>query len=115
MSSIEDAPDGMLRAWADSGVISSARYVDEMERRRGLRAVGEPMPVRTHIDPAPPLDYALEQDLAADLDIPRLDRIEAMFEDGAPVGPLPPAVRVILAVAAGIVVIAIFMVLPWRG
>lgn len=112
MSSIKDAPEGMLRAWADAGVISSARYVDEMERRRGLRAVGEPMPAR--VAAASP-HYALEQELAAYLDIPDLDRVEAIFEDGAPVSPLPPAVRVILAIAAAIAIIAIFMVLPWRG
>lgn len=55
--SIRAVSDGQLRAWADAGVISSARFVDEMSRRSEER--------RQVIEP-PPLDY----DLGADLDIP---------------------------------------------
>lgn len=99
MSKIEDAPSGMLRAWADAGVISSARYVEEMERRRAAAGVT----IRQVIE-APPLDYALEQDL----DIPDLDRIEAMFDDGV-AAPFPFGWLAILMMSTVIVGIALLV------
>ncbi|TGP28242.1 hypothetical protein EN875_032310 [Mesorhizobium sp. M2D.F.Ca.ET.232.01.1.1] len=121
MRTIETAPEGMLRAWADAGVISSARYVEEMERRRRAYETrtltlptGETMELfgqRKSIQ-APPLDYALEQELAADLDIPDLDRIEALFDDGVPAGPMPLAVRVVLAIAVVMGAVALWRIWP---
>ncbi|TPL40650.1 hypothetical protein [Mesorhizobium sp. B2-4-6] len=109
MPSIKDAPVGMLRAWADAKVISSARYVEEMERRRGLRAVGEPMPIRVRVE-APPLDYALDDELA----IPGIDVLD-FAGDHEPSGPVPApslAVWVVGGIAAGLIVVALAMVLP---
>ncbi|TGP22338.1 MULTISPECIES: hypothetical protein [unclassified Mesorhizobium] len=78
--SIEDAPEGILRAWADAGVISSARYVEEMERRRGA--------ARQTVEPTPPLDYALDREL----DIPGIAVLDFVSDqdDGIP-NPRPGA------------------------
>jgi hypothetical protein len=121
MASIEDAPERMLRAWADAGIISSARYVEEMARRHPTCETrilafpnGETMtlfePDRMHVA-APPLDYAIEHELAADLDIPDLDRIEAMFDDDDRPNPAPGAWIVGFFLAT----VAIAGVLIWRS
>lgn len=49
-------PESQLRAYADNRVISSVRYVDEIERRRGLSHAREQIAV------VPPLDYAVTDD-----------------------------------------------------
>ncbi|TPJ57047.1 hypothetical protein FJ443_30360 [Mesorhizobium sp. B2-6-1] len=107
MASIGNIPKGMLRAWADHGVISSATYVDEMNRRRGIKQ---------EIDLVPPLDYALDDDLA----IPFLHHDNSLdldlsdFNDD-PIGPMPPPPRVVwlLAFAAtAVVAIALWLVWP---
>lgn len=57
---IRTATDSQLRSWADARAISSARFADEMERRRKAG--------RAEIAQAPPLDYATKFD--RELDIP---------------------------------------------
>lgn len=102
MASIGEVSDGMLRAWADCGVISSARYVEEVERRRSA------YPRKLVLD-APPLDYALDDEIA----IPDIDFDLADFADGS-IGPMPPplAVKWIALVAAVLIILAIWLVLP---
>lgn len=51
-----DIPEPMLRAWADQRVISSARYVEEMERRQRFSRK------RDVVAAVPPLDYELSDD-----------------------------------------------------
>ncbi|RWH31615.1 hypothetical protein [Mesorhizobium sp.] len=98
MSSIEDAPEGMLRAWADAGVISSARYVEEMERRRADRTI---------VLPTPPLDYALEHEL----DIPDLEFAD--FAAGDDEGtPAPRSVYTVIIIAAVLFGIALWRIWP---
>lgn len=36
---LPDAPLADLRAWADAGIISTARYIEEVERRRQEQAL----------------------------------------------------------------------------
>ncbi|PWJ93580.1 hypothetical protein C8D77_101259 [Mesorhizobium loti] len=104
MTDIKDTPENMLRAWADAGVISSARFVEEMERRNG----------RTTMT-APPLDYALDDELAISFlhhdDFPGLDLSD--FDDDT-IGPLllPPPVKWIALIAATLIIVAVWMVLP---
>lgn len=103
MADIKDAPENMLRAWADCGIISSARFVEEMDRRAG----------RVTVD-APPLDYTLDDDLAIpflhhdgfqDLDL-------SDFNDD-PIGPVPKVASWILAAAVtSVVAIALWVVWP---
>ncbi|MER8387266.1 hypothetical protein NKH14_17415 [Mesorhizobium sp. M1380] len=102
MASIEEVSDGMLRAWADCGVMSSARYVEEMERRRSAYP-------RKIVYDAPPLDYALDDEIA----IPGIDFDLAGFADDS-IGPMPspPAVKWIALVAAALIMLAIWLVLP---
>jgi len=57
---IQTASDSQLRGWADAHAISSARFADEMERRRKAG--------RAEIAEAPPLDYATI--IENELDIP---------------------------------------------
>lgn len=94
MTDIKDAPENMLRAWADAGVISSARFVEEMDRRAGRITMT-----------APPLDYALDDELTIEID----------FDiDDDPIGPMPPppAVKWIALIAASLIILALWMVLP---
>ncbi len=93
MADIKDAPENMLRSWADAGVISSARYVEEIDRRAGRIAMT-----------APPLDYALDDELA----IPGLDAFE---DPDAETVPAPPALMWITGIIAVLFVIALVMVL----
>ncbi|TJV51113.1 MAG: hypothetical protein E5Y01_16120 [Mesorhizobium sp.] len=97
MSKIEDAPEGMLRAWADAGVISSARYVEEVERRRVDRTI---------VVPTPPLDYALDDEL----DIPGIEFAD--FTAGDDEGePAPRSVYVVIIIAAVLFGIALWRIL----
>jgi len=57
---IRNATTSQLRSWADAHAISSARFADEMERRRKAG--------RLEIAEAPPLDYATI--VEGELDIP---------------------------------------------
>ncbi len=72
---LETVSDGQLRAWADSRVISSATYVEEMERRRGKRV---------EVLQSPPLDFDLDLDL--DFDLGSLGRIPIIdaYDDETP-------------------------------
>ncbi|MER8616018.1 hypothetical protein NKG99_04055 [Mesorhizobium sp. M1409] len=101
MADIKDVTDGMLRAWADCGVISSATYVEEVERRRS------PHP-RLLVNDAPPLDYAVDDELA----IPYLHHDFPDMDPG-PAGPMPPppAVKWVALIAATLIIIALWMVL----
>lgn len=95
MADIKDLPDGELRALADCRAISSADYVDEMDRRAG----------RVVID-APPLDYALDDELA----IPYLHHDHVVTGDEE-TQPAPPALMWIAGIVATLVVVALWMVL----
>ncbi|TIT28991.1 MAG: hypothetical protein E5W76_31140 [Mesorhizobium sp.] len=100
MSKIEDAPEGMLRAWADAGVISSARYVEELERRRTTG--------RLFVDQVPPLDYALDREL----DIPGLELADFAIDDGDVVpNPAPGAWLVAFFLATVVIAVALI----WRS
>lgn len=98
--SIEDAPEGTLRAWADAGVISSARYVEEMERRRGA--------TRQTIKATPPLDYALDREL----EVPGLAVLDFTGDDddGVP-NPAPGAWLVSFFVSTVVIAAALI----WRS
>lgn len=100
---LENISDGMLRAWADCGVISSARYVEEVERRRKAQVQ------RVAVE-APPLDYALDDELA----IPFVHHDNFLDLDVGPLGPMPPPPTVKWAAlgAAVILLIAVWLVLP---
>ncbi|TIU02373.1 MAG: hypothetical protein E5W43_01120 [Mesorhizobium sp.] len=99
MSKIEDAPEGMLRAWADAGVISSARYVEEMERRRGA--------ARQTIQPTPPLDYALDREL----DVPGLAVLDFGDDDDGVPNPAPGAWLVFFFLSTVVIATALI----WRS
>lgn len=69
-----DIPEPMLRAWADARVISSARYIDEVERRRKESERG-------NIIVVPPLDYDVDLDLELGIYSPELlDEVEPPVE-----------------------------------
>ncbi|TPM19811.1 hypothetical protein [Mesorhizobium sp. B2-3-6] len=104
MASLSEIPEGDLRAMADCRAISSARFVEEMERRA----------CRATVD-APPLDYALDDELA----VPFLHHDNFLgldlsdFNDD-PIGPMPPPPRVVWLVAiAATSVIAIALCMVW--
>ncbi|ESY89059.1 hypothetical protein X739_00775 [Mesorhizobium sp. LNHC220B00] len=114
MADIKEVSDRTLRAWADCRVISSARYVDEMQRRRATRETriltfpdGGTVelfgPDRVHVD-APPLDYELDEELA----VPSL---AAGDDDEAIPNPAPGAWLVFFC--ASTVIIAVSLI--WRS
>ncbi|MER8762849.1 hypothetical protein [Mesorhizobium sp. M0968] len=100
MASIEDVSDGMLRAWADCGVISSARYVEEVERRRSAYP-------RMVIQDAPPLDCAIDDELV----IPDID-FDLSESTDVSIDAAPTAVKWVALIAAALIVVAVWMVLP---
>ncbi|MBA1141733.1 hypothetical protein [Mesorhizobium neociceri] len=100
MTDIKDTPENMLRAWADAGVISSARFVEEMDRRAGRITIV-----------APPLDYALDDELS--IQGVKLTMADFAEDDAAPMP--PPAVKWIALIAAVLIIVCLAMVLPWKG
>ena len=85
---IGEIPEPRLRAWADQRVISSARYVDEIERRRAESERG-------NIITVPPLDYDLDE---LDLEL-AIDSPELLLEDvAAPIeaGPMFEVIEYVL-------------------
>lgn len=100
---LEDISDGVLRAWADCGVISSARYVEEVERRRHTQAQ------RIAVE-APPRDYALDDELT----IPFVHHDNFLDLDVGPLGPMPPppTVKWVALIAAVFLLVVVLVVLP---
>lgn len=94
--------DGQLRAWSDFGVISSARYVDEMVRRGKVYSQVE----------APPLDYEFDADLDLDLglDFPELAIADAGDHPPFEAQPMFSVVGWISLCAGAVVVAALFAV-----
>lgn len=110
MADLKHIPDNQLRAMADCRAISSADYVEEMERRAG----GVPNPYRTFLTQirrdAPP-HYALDDELSLNFEFGDSDLID--LDDNA-IGPMPPppAMKWIALVAAALFIIAVWMVWP---
>jgi hypothetical protein len=98
---LEDISDGMLRAWAECGVISSARYVEEVERRRQAQRIAVE---------APPRDYALDDELT----IPFVHHDNFLDLGVGPLGPMPPppTVKWVALFAAVILLVVVLVVLP---
>lgn len=94
--SIRAVSDGQLRAWADAGVISSARFVDEMSRRSEER--------RQVIEP-PTLDYELDIMLW-----PEELRLDDEYAEELPFEARPMFDAIETAVIAVLVIIAIALI-----
>lgn len=92
---IGEIPEPRLRAWADQRVISSERYVDEIERRRKESERG-------NIIAVPPLDYDVDLDLELAIDSPELllDDDVRLLEAG-PMFTLAEFVLMVSIVSAG--------------
>lgn len=63
---LPDVDLATLKAWADAGVISTARYVEEVERRRREQALAAQAVAVMAIDPggcAPPVYVDLGEDV----------------------------------------------------
>lgn len=99
--------DGQLRAWSDFGVISSARYVEEMERRGHV--FGHMVVDAPSIEPKPgdlfdDLDVmAFEQSAPADYALSEALPYEALPIEAAPMFTI---VERLVIVAGGLVAIA---------
>lgn len=124
MADIKEVSDRTLRAWADCRVISSARYVEEINRRAGglllpadiaahARAMFRDYPDGRVVDgdpvripmKTPPLDYALDDDLA----IPYLHH-DLIVTGDEETQPAPPALMFIAGIVAVLLAVALWMV-----